>query len=278
MQYQIIYTECLKPILIAVWNNQMNKLIQTFEQNSLCADVLLDTYGVDSHEYFDMVFVAPSWSIDKVFNSDTIKIEHILQTRFSDAFRIFYNNKKYLFIQLQIGAANMIDFCLSCHKMQTKDFVFIGSCGALVPAINIGDIVIPNCVISGNSATLYLHEKLDPANMFETIHSSPELNDKVLKAFNSNKLHAIDETAVSMDSITAEYIHLDEFRNMGAKVIEMEAATFLASMKSIDKNAVAVLLVSDNSSTGQHLVGSTDKDKVSYHNIRNQIQNVLLKL
>lgn len=256
----------------------MNKIIKSCRDNISCSDMLQQLYGISSAEHFDCVFIAPSWPIDKVFDSATTDITEIYSDRFSKSHRIKHNGKSYLFVQLQVGAPNIVDFCMSCHAANCEQFVFVGSVGALVPELEIGDIVIPTWSISGNGATMYLDDKLNPANMFERTYSSPVLNDKLLNICTEIGLPTKDVTPISIDSIACEYAHLDEFRDMGATLIEMETATFFKAMKVIGKSASALLIVSDNSAVGQHLVGQGADLRAKYHAVRSRIKDVLLKI
>lgn len=255
----------------------MNKLIKSLEKNSLPNDMLKDIYGISDKEYFDCIFIAPSWTPDKIFD-EKVKVKQIFSGRFANTFSIKCNKKNYLFVTLQIGAPNIIDFCLLCYKTHCDNFVFLGSVGALVPEIKVGDVIVPEYVISGNGATLYLHDKLDPKHMFEKIHSTKKLNKQILNVCKNQGIITFNVPVISMDSILSEYLHLDEFRAMGAKAIEMETATFLGCMKIIKKNASAVLVVSDNSATGEHLIGRTEEDKKHYHKARKQVGNILLNM
>lgn len=256
----------------------MNKIIKSCQDNISCSDMLQQLYGISSAEHFDCVFIAPSWPIDKVFDSTTTYITEIYSDRFSKSHRIKHNGKTYLYIQLQVGAPNIVDFCLSCHSANCSNFVFVGSVGALVPKLEIGDVIIPTCSISGNGATLYLDDKLNPGKMFERTYSSPELNSYLTRVCTSVGLTAKDAMPISVDSVACEYAHLDEFRQMGATLIEMETATFFKAMTIIGKSASALLIVSDNSAIGQHLVGQGADLRAKYHAARSQIKDVLLKL
>ena len=256
----------------------MNKLIKSFEKNSLPYDILKNLYGISSKEHFDCIFIAPSWTVDKVFDTTKINVEQIFSSRDAKTFRIKHNKKKYLFITLYIGAPVMIDFCLICYKAHCDNFVFIGSVGALVPEVRVGDIIVPEYAISGNGATLYLHDKLDSQNIFEKIYSTKKLNKQIVNICHDKNIKVLNIPVISMDSVMSEYLHLNEFRTMGAKAIEMETATFFGCMKKIKKNASALLVVSDNSATGEHLIGRTEEDKKHYHNVRKQIGDILLSI
>jgi purine-nucleoside phosphorylase len=256
----------------------MSKLIDALEANSLPNNMLLDIYGVPDNEHFDCVFVAPSWTVEKVFDTTNIDIEQIFYSRDAKTYRIRHNGKNYLFITLYIGAPVIVDFCLLCYKAKCDNFVFIGSTGALVPEINVGDIIVPDYAISGNGVTVYLHDKLDANNMFEHISADVEQNEYIRKIGRANGINMLNVPIISMDSIMAEYLHLEEFRQMGAHALEMEAATFFASMNHINKKASAILVVSDNSANGDHLVGRDDAEKADYHSARRQVSEILLHI
>ncbi len=256
----------------------MNKIIDAFIKNQSLDDPLHGVYGISSDEHFDCAFIAPSWQMEKVFNTNTTDITPIFQDRFSKSFRIKSGNKNYLYIQLQVGAPSIIDFCICCYKTNCDKFVFVGSAGALTSDINIGDVIIPDMSISGNGATLYLHDTLDAKNMFEKTYSSQTLNNQIRNICNDLNINTQNETVISVDSLACEYQHLDEFREMGATIIEMETATFFKAMELINKNASAILIVSDNSAAGQHLVGQSMELRAKYHAVRNKIQDILLQI
>jgi len=256
----------------------MNKLIECFIKNCVADDVLQATYGISNHEKFDCVFVAPVWAPEKIFDLQKIDIEPIYADACSMSYRIRQNGKKYLFVQLHIGAPNMIDFCLSCYQMNCDNFVLVGSAGSLVLDIDMGDVIVPSCVISGNGATAYLCENLGEKKLFDKAYSSETLNDKIRKVALKNGMKTLDVPVVSVDSVVAEYIHADEFREMGAQVIEMEVATFFQSMEYIGKKASALLVISDNSSAGKHLIGRAEDEKAHYYQMRSKLRDVLLEL
>ena len=256
----------------------MNKIVKLFQENTHCSDLLHEIYGISSAEHFDCVFIAPSWPIDKVFDSATTDITEIYSDRFSKSHRIKHNGKSYLYIQLRVGAPNIVDFCLSCHSANCAKFVFVGSVGSLIPELEIGDVIIPTCSISGNGATLYLDDKLSPEKMFERTYSSPELNAELSRVCTSVALTTKNAMPISVDSVACEYAHLDKFRQMGATLIEMETATFFKAMQIIGKPASALLVVSDNSAVGQHLVGQGADLRAKYHAVRSRIKDVLLNL
>lgn len=256
----------------------MNKLIKALEANSFSGDILLNRYGVSSDEHFDCAFIAPIWTPENVFDIESLDIEQVFSKYFATTYVIHHNNKKYLFITLKVGAPHIIDFCLSCYKSKCEKFVFIGSAGSLVPEINVGDIIIPELSISGNGATLYLHEKLDSRNFLEHTTSNQELNEHIRNVFKQHGKNPLNVPIYSTDTIMAQYLHLDEFIDMGAKAIEMESATFFGCMSLIKKQASAVIVISDNTTKGEYLIGRKEEHKQHYRNVRKQIGEILLDI
>ena len=256
----------------------MNKLIKCFQENCSAEDMLKATYGLFSEDEFDCVFVAPSWTVDKVFDVTKVEVQKVYEDPYSVSHKINSGHKKYLYVKLQVGAPNIVDFCLLCHKLNCEQFVFVGSAGALVPEINVGDVIVPTYAISGNGATLYLSENFKEKKLFHKAFATSEFSDEIREICAKKGMKTLDVPVVSVDSIVAEYIHVDEFKDMGAKLIEMEAATFFEAITYIGKKAAALLVVSDNSSTGKHLIGRTDEDKINYHKSRSAIAEVLLSL
>lgn len=256
----------------------MSNIIKLFKQYSNTDDILKLVYGIPSSERFDCVFVAPSWDIEKIFDLSIINTELLCENNDITAHKILYKNKKYLYAKLKIGAPNMIDFCLSCNELNCNKFVFIGSAGSLVPEIKLGDIIIPKYSISGDGASIYLYDKLDTKNMFKKAYSNPKLNNEIQNICKEQNIKTVEAIPVSVDSVMCEYQHLTEFKNMGAQVIEMESATFFNAMNLVKKIASAVLIISDNSSVGQHLIDANKETRDKYHHTRTRIKDILLNI
>lgn len=258
--------------------NHMNNIIKLFKQYSNTDDALKLIYGIPSAEHFDCVFVAPSWNIEKVFDLSATKTEFLFESVDITAHKIVHNDKKYLYANLKIGAPNILDFCMSCADLNCDKFVFIGSAGALIPEIKLGDIIIPEYSISGDGASLYLYDKLDSKNMFKKAHSNSALNQEIKHICEHQNIKTVNAVPISVDSIFCEYQHLDEFKDMGASIIEMESATFFNAMNLIGKPASAVLIISDNSSVGQHLIDKDKETRKKYRDARTHIKDILLNI
>ena len=73
------------------------------------------------------------------------------------------------------------------------------------------------------------------------------------------------------DSTVGEYIHLPEIRATGAQLIEMETSTFFRLADLMEVPAVALLAVSDNSATGDPLLGANRDRHEAYCRTRSTV-------
>lgn len=96
----------------------------------------------------------------------------------------------------------------------------------------------------------------DPALVREVMARYPEM---------------IQEPVFCTDSIVCEYAHLDFVKSFGARLIEMETSSFYLMADLLEKPAIALLAVSDNSATGDPLVGRTEEQKRLYDITRKQV-------
>lgn len=61
------------------------------------------------------------------------------------------------------------------------------------------------------------------------------------------------------------------YQVIGARLIEMETSSFYLMADLLEKPAIALLAVSDNSATGDPLVGRTEEQKRLYDITRKQV-------
>ena len=256
----------------------MNKIIEEFEKNVGTKDVLFTCFGIKSSEHFDCTIIAPSWDIGKVIDKSQKDYEKIFENKDASIYIIHINSKKFLYACLKVGAPNMADFCLLCHQLNCENFIMIGSAGSLDKQIDVGEFIVPQTAVSANGATIMLNDKLNGDNYLESVKADEGLTNIIKKSLLRCKLDCKDVKVVSVDSLFAEFSHLEEFKELGAKVVEMEFATFLKTMKLLNKKAAGLLLISDNSANGMHLIGSKEEDVIRYHNSRKNIIKIISNL
>ncbi len=230
---------------------------------------------IRSKEDFNMVLpnvvIAPWWEIEMFMNSD-LKITKISERMFSLA----NDEVEFSFIQVkQIGAPAIIEEVLSLGVTKCENLVFVGSAGALVENIGIGDIVVPKLSICGDGASRYLNsdlkddfgQKAKPdsrltAQLFEAA-------EKIAGPMNV-KTHQVDN--FSVDTIFGQFPHMDTIIGTGAKVIEMETYSLFKAAKIAGIKATALFCISDNIINKKTLYsGRTEEEAVRRRMVRNNI-------
>ena len=84
------------------------------------------------------------------------------------------------------------------------------------------------------------------------------------------------EPVFCTDSIFCEYSHLDFIKSFGAKLIEMETSSFYRMAELMEKPSVALLVVSDNSATGDPLLARTPEQIEKHNRVREEVIPELL--
>ena len=78
--------------------------------------------------------------------------------------------------------------------------------------------------------------------------------------------------AFSIDSVFAQYAHIDEILNMGCNVIEMETASAFRAAGIANLRLAAIFSVSDNTVTNKSLIsGRTENDMKYRRFVRNNL-------
>lgn len=80
------------------------------------------------------------------------------------------------------------------------------------------------------------------------------------------------------DSMILEYSHLDEIKSTGAQYVEMETSAFYSCLRMMDKEGIALLIVSDNMQSNKSLGEKTLNDNDKYNFIRGNTLKSILKL
>ena len=87
------------------------------------------------------------------------------------------------------------------------------------------------------------------------------------------------EPVFCTDTVLCEYAHMDFIKSFGVRLIEMETSSFYLMADLLEKPAIALLVVSDNSATGESLVTRT-KEQVEIYNASRfkVIPEILIKI
>ncbi len=218
-------------------------------------------------EILTNVVIAPFWS-HKMFINENIKIKQINNI----VYNIYGKDFEFSFIELkQVGAPAIIDNVLALGVTKCENLLFIGSVGSLDKNIKIGDIVIPEYSICGDGASRYLNKDLkDELGVKE--YPNKELSDLLLNITSKYNIQCHYVPNYSIDTIFAQFYHIDNILKYGAKVIEMETALVFKSALVAGIKASALFCVSDNTIIKKSLYsGRTDEENNYRHKVRNEI-------
>lgn len=239
---------------------ELKNILKAIRKNTGEACELL--FGFSPKEHFDGLIIAPGWK-PRILDDAGFGAEQRSERWYTSSYVLThdaYPDIRIAWVQCAAGSANLIDAMIPCLAMNFDRTFFIGAAGGLTEDVKIGDLYTPSeCVNPDIGAAAYLHKRLFPNSKMPTpvIEQDSERIEDV-------KTYAKDikvEKVFCTDSIALEYVHLDEIRKTGAKLIEMETGAFLRIARMSEKPAYILLVVSDNSSAGKGVMTGEDREK-----------------
>lgn len=246
-------------------------------------DVCLRWLGVEPDMIQKSVIIAPCWEPDTLPaigtaellsspSSDSVKVWNISNPREADI----------TYIKTGIGAPVLMDAVLSLGVTRCKRALFIGSAGALDAQFEIGDIVIPEYSICGDGASRYLCAQLCDDPFGTRAEPNQELRTVLYGAAEKlcGEYHISCRTgyAVSIDTIFAQYAHLETFMTMGCNVIEMETAAAFRAAQLAGLSMAAAFVISDNTLVNKSLVsGRTEQERIRRRFVRGEVLPLILR-
>ena len=228
-------------------------------------------------DILENVVIAPWWKVKMFENKNDIMV-----TKINDK---LYNIKKgdieFTFIELKrMGAPMIMEELLPLGVSNCKNLIFIGSVGSLDKSIGIGDLAVPMYSVCGDGACRYLNDNLEDEfgkkqypskNITELLISVTE--EECKKA--GVKFHNV--TTFSLDTIFAQFIHIDKIIEMGCQTIEMETAALFKSAEIAGINTTALFCVSDCTVTNKSLYsGRTEEEENYRYHVRNNVMPYIL--
>ena len=235
---------------------------------NLVDDILFGVYQIKKDDYYDAAILAPSWYPEKVFPDDAI-ITTLKRGSYNSSYVVEYSGLKIAYIQCGSGASNLVDAALCLTNSSIKNIFFVGAVGSISKEIGMSILATPSESISFDGVTPFLNEKLEKELYGKSVYPyNMEYIDNAISKLKENGIEIIKEKVFCTDSIILEYYHMDEIKNTGAKLIEMETAAFYKTLEAMNKNGMAFLLVSDNSSDKKSLVEKSVEDRIKYNYIR----------
>lgn len=231
-------------------------------------DLAMYEFGLSREKHYDVLVVAPSWKPTVIMADYDVEITCTKTVSYISGYEV--KGKDFLigWIQCTSGASSVIDELSTCAYLDFDKLVFLGAVGSLVPEIGLGALCTPEWSISGNLANGYLLEDIRQYKPFGKVYPNDHAFVQHVMAQYPEMIQA---PVFCTDSIFCEYSHLDFMKSFGSKLIEMETSSFYLMADLMEKPAIALLAVSDNSATGDPLVGRTEEQKRLYNITRKQV-------
>ncbi len=225
-------------------------------------DMAMELFGFPRDVHYDLLVVAPGWKPHKILSEPFVVTVTAVHSYFS-GYEVTLEQKRIAWVQCASGGCNLITHLASCLELDFDKLIFVGAVGSLCSDFQVGDICTPAACIDGTLAGAYLMENPRDFKPFETV--VPNDWNFVEQVIGLAGFPVKLAKVFCTDSIACEYFHLDFIRSFGSELIEMETSSFYRLAALMEKPAVALLAVSDNSACGEPLVGKSQKQEERYN-------------
>lgn len=214
---------------------------------------------------YDALVVAPSFTPYKLHMDRTCKVTTLREGSYIAGYLVEKDGLKIAWIKIAASAGNVIDHLAICTELKFKRVIFIGAVGALKEGWELGDVCTPSYSLSGSIADAYLMNQSIRESMYlHKVYPDIAYTDHVIELARGKGYKIRKGSVFCTPTIAAEYIHLDEIRSTDADLIEMETSSFSLMVDLMEIPGVALLVVSDNSSTRTPLVGRSEEQQKNY--------------
>ena len=259
------------------------RLKDIFDADSSTSDyaaAIFSEFGLSADEHYDLLVVAPGWTPVKIMKDFDLEITTTVKHSYISGYEVKGDGFLIAWIQTSPGACSLIDELSLCAFLDFDKMIFLGAVGSLSKDIGLGAICTPLYSISGNLANGYLLEDIRDYKPFGKVYpNDPEFVSEIIDLIRDMSYEIIQEPVFCTDTVLCEYAHMDFIKSFDVKLIEMETSSFYLMADLMEKPAAALLVVSDNSATGDSLVLRTPEQKAIYNESRfKRIPEIVLKI
>ena len=225
--------------------------------------------GVPASDICETVILAPWWS-PSAFGG----LEETLLSRAPglpiQVWGVTLSGVRMTWVKTGIGAPVLMDALLTLGVTGCRRLLFVGSVGALDGRMNIGDIVVPAHSICGDGANRYL--LADPLGGDDTIGQKAYPDPSLFARLTEVTERICGERSVgwhvghtfSIDTIFAQFAHLDAILALGCDTIEMETSAAFRAAALAGIPMAALFSVSDNTIANKSLVAGRTEEELEY--------------
>lgn len=144
------------------------------------------------------------------------------------------------------SAPAAVDTLETIRALGVSKVVVVGMCGVFTENIDVGDIIIPNKVLSEEGTSHHYFEN------HKFSYADHELFDKATTYFNS-KFNVNTNATVTTDAVYRQTYYKEAlWRKLNCVGVDMESSALLAVSKYYNIPAVSILLASDKHPTSQN--------------------------
>ena len=249
----------------------LKRIVDKFHQYN-SEHMAFQAFGLREDTVYDALVAAPSFSPYKLHMEDSCTVTVLKEGAFIAGYLVEKDGLKIAWIKIGSSAGNLIDHLALCAELSFKRMIFIGAVGGLNDRFKLGDVCTPSYSISGSYADAYLKkDSIRESMLFEKVVPDMQFVDKVI-GIGREKGYDIRKASVfCTPSIALEYTHLNEIKAFHTDLIEMETSSFYLMTELFELPGIALLVVSDNSASGEALVGRTEQQQAQYDYGRNVV-------
>lgn len=247
------------------------ELAQAMRQYSRTSDLCKSGLGVEGSRIRENVILTPGWPPERV--AELGRAELVSQSGplyGMTVWEVDIGGPIITYIKTGCGAPPVMDALLSLGETGCRRVLFLSSIGGLDPAMEVGDLVLPEWSISGDGASRYLTDSFADT-LGEKAYPDPGLFARLKEETQA----VCSQEGVSWhlgrpfceDTLLAQFHHIPDVLNWGCNTLDMESAVAFRAGALMGLPVAALQCVSDNSLAQKSLLGgvtSGEQDRRSF--------------
>lgn len=236
-------------------------------------DICRSVLHCEPGDVLDTVILAPVWTPETF---DGVRTREIFRDELFHSWQIGLDGKEATYVIPGMGAPRCMDAILALGTTGCKRILFVGSAGALDERLEVGDVVLPDCSVCGDGASRYLQTEMGKDCFGQLAYPSAELTEQAagLCREHGGRWGVKGEMVknFSIDTITAQFAHIDEILALDCGTIEMETAVCFKAAEICGIEICAVFSISDSTIRKKSLYsGRTPEDRRRRKEIRREL-------
>lgn len=219
----------------------------------LSRDEWLAALEMDARDIPDLVVIEGSWWRAQRTAWRTSALTDVRELKFPDMFHGRVGDAPVLY-SCVYGASRAVELAHLFSLLGSEHIVVIGTCGALDPTMQTGDVVVPRRAVPREGvARLYGYEDL--------VTADSTLSNRLESDLTSRGLAVFDPLHLTWSSIFAQSgAMISDWQALGYGSVDMETATAFAAARHHGTRAAAMLVVWDQLDEDRSFLDELDSD------------------